>query len=858
MEKRVVSSLFLMLIVLLLITMPLVSAQTYSGFSKFVDNVKLFFSSGEGKVKLALEIREKELNSAIENAKSGNNEDVVKNLEAAKNKLKIVQEGISPNVADEVRSSVESAENKINENMDINAETSQYFNEYLTEEEKTKLSVNLSEKTFDYCKELASQNYDLMIKDEKCKSYSWMESIVKERLDKERAGDIEKIKEEVSACMNNPKQCNCDEISLASEKANCEKYKASAVRCEFQGDSSACNKIKDIKIEDKGENEQTRSELEKQIIEKYLPAECSEAGVRDGEECKKLIISLNQPKSECMENGVYVGDEKCKEKLVNQGDVVKECVVDGKLVDPEQCRNIVKEGNKPTGEEFALMSGECKERGVYDPVACEEIVNLPRPCKDAGYYTKKECEAMTLNKNLPKECVDAGALTPEACEKLKLPSDCQGAYSREECEKIKIEQKFPDECKSQGEFDTAKCAFIMVGEDIVPTGAEMEYLVRNGLSVEEIPSVCTTGDSVKRFIRSDSCDAALLKLGIILPKPTATAGIAKECMIDERTAVSPKECQNIIKQNIIINTIPKECQDAEVTNPEECGSFMEEKRIEQGIGINMPSECIGISIEECKKIMEEKGIKVEKVEQVQKVEKVQKMCKEGENCGDQSKEYEEITLPNECMKMGVSDVTDCKMIAGKINEERIKNGEKVVVDENGEVDYLHPEQIEKIADDSEKASQEIIKPDFEKAEEIKQEINIIEDSIKTIDIQKSDIASGNNVVDKAQMDKDNEYVTPSGNQIDNSVDDIIGGDSGGDVAPGPEGIVGQRVVESGGNDNSAPSNSIDNSEEVSSENSGGDSGSSGGGESAPVTGAVIGSGDYINSLLGKILKILGI
>jgi len=802
---------FLTAIALLLISVPIVSAQTYSGFEKFVDNIKLVFSSGDGKVKLALEIREKEINSAIENAKAGNNEDAVKNLESAKAKLKIVQDRISPNVADEVRSSVQNAENKINENKNVNSETTQYFNEYLTEEEKTKLSVNLSEKVLDYCKELALQNYDLMIKDEKCSSYSWMESIVTERVEKEKSQSTENIKKAVSACMNNPKQCNCDEISLASEKASCEKYKASAVRCEFQGDSSACKEIENIKTEDiKDENKQTREELEKEIIEKYLPAECSEAGVRDGEECKKLILTLNQPKSECLENGEYVGEEKCKEKLVNEGNAVQECVVDGKLVDSNQCLKIVKEGNKPTGKEWELMSGECKERGVYDPAACEEIVNLPKPCKDAGYYTKKECEAMTLNQNLPKECVDAGALTPEACEKLKLPSDCQGkAFSREECETIKIEQKFPDECKSAGELDPEKCAVIMVGKEslVVTAGAEMEYLVRQGLTFEQIPGVCMNG---KTFIRSMDCDAELAKLGITLPTPTNTGGIPKECMIDERTAVSPQECQNKIEKNIIINTIPKECQDAEVTDPEKCGSLMEEKRIEQGIGINMPEECMGISIEECKAIMKEKGIEVEKIDQ---------------------------DLPKECRDMGVSDVKDCSMIAGRINEERIKNGEKIIVDENGKVDYINPEQIEKIADDSEKASQEV-KQDLGKADEIKQEINNIENSIKTIDLQKPDISggnnvvdSGNNVVDNPQMDKENEDVSPAPNIVDN------------DVAPGPQGIVGQRVIESGGD--SAPS-----------ESSGGDSG----GQTTIVTGQVIGIDNSLDKeyFLTKIFKkILG-
>jgi hypothetical protein len=832
MEKRTALFVILISITLLLVTMPIVSAQTYSGFSKFTDNIRLFFASGDNKANLALNIREKEVNSAIYNLEAGNTAGAEKNLNSASEKLKIIQTLASPDISADVRENINGIENKIN-GVDGDYEL---LNNYLSEEEKTRLSMNISEKVFSYCDELAMQDYASMQKDEKCKSYVWMENKIKQRLTEEQENAKGEIETQVQVCMNNPQGCNCDNIKLLSEKTKCEEYKSLAIKCEFQNDNSACEEIKIFNPQDT-----ERAKYEKEIMEKYLPAECSEAGVRDGEECKKLILTLNQPKSECMENGVYVGEENCKEKLVDGGDVIKECVVDGKLVDPEQCRNIIKEGNKPTGEEFTLMSGECKEQGVYDPIACEEIVNLPRPCKDAGYYTKKECEAMTLNQNLPKECIDAGALTPESCEKLKLPSDCQGANSREECETIKIELKYPEECKSEGEYDPEKCAIIMIGDNMVPTGAEMEYIVRQGFDVEDIPDVCMVGSSeeiaANTFIRSDSCDVALAKLGIVLPKPTAAGRIPKECMIDERTSVSPAECENTVKQTLIIDTIPQECQDAEVTNPEECGSFMQEKRVEEGIGINMPGECMGVSIEGCKTIMEEKGIKIEKIEQVQrvekveKVEKVQKMCKEEEDCGDQSREYEEIILPKECMEMGVSDVTDCKMIAGRVNEERIKNGEKVIVDENGEVDYVNPEQIEKIVDDSEKASRDV-KPDFEKAEGIKQEIDNLEKNMNQIGErtgQETKEISGDGV----QGNGEENNIVEQQNGVNN------GGSSG--DSSGNNGVSGG----SESNSNNVVESSSEGSLDSNSENNG-------------MTGAVIGSGNK-ESFLEKILKgIFGI
>ena len=73
----------------ILLVSPLIQAQeqtqTYSGFDRFTDNVKLIFSGGDNEVRLALEIREKEVNSAISISKS---KEAIKNLERAKKNSK--------------------------------------------------------------------------------------------------------------------------------------------------------------------------------------------------------------------------------------------------------------------------------------------------------------------------------------------------------------------------------------------------------------------------------------------------------------------------------------------------------------------------------------------------------------------------------------------------------------------------------------------------------------------------------------------------------------------------------------------------------------------------------------------------
>jgi len=135
MKKEIITILF----VSILLFSPLVYAQTYSGFNRFTDNIRLFFSFGDKKVKLALEIREKEINSAIENIRNGDEITATKNLERARKKIQLVQEKVSSDVAEEVKTNVDNIIDKINEeeNLPDNFET------YVLEEEKTQLTAEL-------------------------------------------------------------------------------------------------------------------------------------------------------------------------------------------------------------------------------------------------------------------------------------------------------------------------------------------------------------------------------------------------------------------------------------------------------------------------------------------------------------------------------------------------------------------------------------------------------------------------------------------------------------------------------------------------------------------------------------------
>jgi len=108
-------SVIVLLLIGILLVSPLVLAQdqteeqteeqtkTYTRFNRFTDNFKLSSLEGDKKIRLALEIREKEVDSAIINIQNQGEDKAIKNLERARKKLQIVQEKVSLNTSEETQ-----------------------------------------------------------------------------------------------------------------------------------------------------------------------------------------------------------------------------------------------------------------------------------------------------------------------------------------------------------------------------------------------------------------------------------------------------------------------------------------------------------------------------------------------------------------------------------------------------------------------------------------------------------------------------------------------------------------------------------------------------------------------------------
>jgi hypothetical protein len=217
--------------------------QTYSGINRFVDNVRLFFSGGDSKVSLALEIREKEVNSALENVKNGDNEEAIKNLERAQAKLKIVQTKVSLNTSEEVKISVGRIKEKIDD-----GNLPEEFGKYKLEEEKTEKTAELTEETFKYCTELANEGYDEMLKEEICNPSTAQKGLEDKLIELKdiQAKSFVQLMLDIRNCIDYPETCSCDEVIDIGQKRKCEQLTVLAIKCEYKDDETSCDDLESM------------------------------------------------------------------------------------------------------------------------------------------------------------------------------------------------------------------------------------------------------------------------------------------------------------------------------------------------------------------------------------------------------------------------------------------------------------------------------------------------------------------------------------------------------------------------------------------------------------------------------------
>ncbi len=384
MKKEVIVLLLLGILLVSPLILAQEQAQTYSGFSRFVDNVKMFFSFGDNKVMLALEIREEEVDSAIINSQDQNEKDAIKNLERAHKRLQFINGKVSLDVVDEVKESVDEIVNKIEDEEDL----SDNFDVYVLEEKKTKLTGELIENTYEYCKELAEEDFALMLEEEDCNPETAPEPI-KEDLEKLRDLQLKMFVQlmlEIRSCIDDPGTCNCEANVEVEQKAKCEKMVALAIKCEYKEDETSCNELKAMEPK-KGDSfaesfvpEFLRNLFrEKSYMVEYdiepscgVPEECWDEN--DKPECKQYE-HLKETNDDWDEYGNFIGTKKgcgTKDQAPTMRESIPQCFDENDNFLEEKCGEITMVEN---------------EDGLINYLIGKEIDNIINEFENASEHT---------------------------------------------------------------------------------------------------------------------------------------------------------------------------------------------------------------------------------------------------------------------------------------------------------------------------------------------------------------------------------------------------------------------------------------------------------------------------------------
>ncbi len=359
-----------------------------------------------------------------------------------------------------------------------------------TQADKNKIAGDLAEKIGDFCDKLAQEDYDLMLLEPRCdpeQAPDWLAEFIETDV-KEREEDATKqVLNMITRCVEDPRQCDCDNIPVESHKQDCIEDSALAVRCEYEQDESACNELEskgDEFLDDLPEFmrdiitqrfEEIIAKKEAEMFKKFAPKECIEAGATTREECEEIMTEkygpppeecmengnfigedecrsimeekYGPPPSECMEDGRFIGEEACEAAMIASGTISQECVEDGQFIGRDECEEKMKSAHGEAPEE-CMENGEFIGEEECKSITTEKFGKSPEECtKDGEFIGEEECKAIMAEKGMPSGPGGEGSIGGEGgfgeragIPEGEFPSECAD-LSQEECGKL-MQEKF--------------------------------------------------------------------------------------------------------------------------------------------------------------------------------------------------------------------------------------------------------------------------------------------------------------------------------------------------------------------------------------------------------------------------------
>lgn len=338
-----------------------------------------------------LENREKKIAEVREMVQEGKIEDAKRALESYRKYAEALEKEADPDKKEEAQRSAAAIRNAIKE---IESELEEkdkkeFVDDVLASEKSIVAASEIASKIKELCEALSKldpEQYERTCKTEG-DSPDWQIKMDK-KLTKEQQVEAEKFFEVMSSCYENPKECECEKISVEKFAAVCKETAPLAAKCE-EGDEDACEKMNSMEDPKEllpehlqGVLDKVEGRYEKAQFDNFAPPECREAKAKTPEECMKVMFRVNAP-------------EECIEAL-DKGEID----LKNERVAREQCEEIMFEANAPE---------ECVQAGLKNP---------------------KECGKLMFKENAPQECIEAG-LTGESSKDSKKCEELMRSVDKE-------------------------------------------------------------------------------------------------------------------------------------------------------------------------------------------------------------------------------------------------------------------------------------------------------------------------------------------------------------------------------------------------------------------------------------------
>ena len=334
----------------------------------------------------ALGYREQKIAEAKAMVEKGKPEEAKQVLDRALQYGNIIEKEVSPELKDKVKESTNKVEGAIN-NMKENTGGEQWkdvnegFDSNIEQGKKVEIAAELSAKIKELCETLAK--LDPLQYADSCKpkdnSPNWIKEQNKQ-LTKEQEQQAKVFFDKLSACFENPKQCDCKGMGVQKFEDFCVQQSALAIKC-MDGDKTACENMDNGAPEDLLPDylipimKKVEAKYSNAQFDNFAPEECVKANAKTPEECNKIMFKLNAPQ-ECLDAGLTGASRE----------------------DETKCRNIMFQQNTPK---------ECTDAGITSQD------------KDGA----RKCAKIMFQSRAPQQCLDVG-LTGEGrddekkCRKL--------------------------------------------------------------------------------------------------------------------------------------------------------------------------------------------------------------------------------------------------------------------------------------------------------------------------------------------------------------------------------------------------------------------------------------------------------